>query len=560
MRCCPRAPSSTRPRSTSDLPREVRLAELVREQVLLRTREELRTPSRSRSTSSSSARTGCSWSRAQVWAETESQKAILVGAGRADGQGDRHGGAPGDRALLGRRMHLELKCACARAGAATRACSTGSASSDRARPDPRVPAQQRGGGLRRGRADRARHGAAHAEPAARLAAERPAVEDPDAGWRELAEEAEQLQGDLTHRKLFVPDEQLGARLAPALARRGWNVIRLLVMVWRARAGPARASGRAAEVDRAAGAAALAAFRREQPFGWQREAIRQLAAMDDRYRRRLSARDFASPPDEPAALPALHGGRDRAGRPGRTLEAHRSRATRAPPCWRPRRRRAARDSTRSSCSPTRRTGPSTSTGGSASRSRGRVGVPQAAARRPSIITRDGLDPETALALRRAGLAHRRGAHARLHERGGARAHARDAARCGSGAARARSSGTRARPRATSSACAALRYDCDEDALLALVEPAGRPATRASAPASTAATWSRSPREALPALERTIAERRGRGRPATSYTARAARRPGAASARRCARRPRRSRAPRARSPTSGWPRRPPTCSTT
>ena len=38
---CPRARSSTRPRSTTDLPLEVRLAELIREQVLLRTREEL---------------------------------------------------------------------------------------------------------------------------------------------------------------------------------------------------------------------------------------------------------------------------------------------------------------------------------------------------------------------------------------------------------------------------------------------------------------------------------------------------------------------------------------
>ena len=39
--CCPRAPSSIRPRTQSDQPEQVLLAELVREQVLRRTREEL---------------------------------------------------------------------------------------------------------------------------------------------------------------------------------------------------------------------------------------------------------------------------------------------------------------------------------------------------------------------------------------------------------------------------------------------------------------------------------------------------------------------------------------
>ena len=68
-----------------------------------------------------------------------------------------------------------------------------------------------------------------------------------------------------------------------------------------------------------------------------------------------------------------------------------------------------------------------------------------------------------------------------------------------------------------------------------------------------------REALPALERTIAERAPRPTPRLLHRD-AARRPPARRARRSGRRPRRWRARRARRPTSASPRRPPTCSTT
>ena len=59
------------------------------------------------------------------------------------------------------------------------------------------------------------------------------------------------------------------------------------------------------MTRAAGAATLAAFRREQPFGWQDEAVRQLAEMDRRYDEVLNARDFAAPPDDPACACRLY---------------------------------------------------------------------------------------------------------------------------------------------------------------------------------------------------------------------------------------------------------------
>ena len=131
------------------------------------------------------------------------------------------------------------------------------------------------------------------------------VEDGGAGARELIAAADEALRKASHRKLVVHDQELGVRLAPALSRDGWNVYRLLVMV-RDRAPERTApSGTGAEVDRASGARALAAFRREQPFGWQPEAVEQLHSMDERYGRALRARDFAAPPDDPAAACRLY---------------------------------------------------------------------------------------------------------------------------------------------------------------------------------------------------------------------------------------------------------------
>jgi GNAT superfamily N-acetyltransferase len=151
------------------------------------------------------------------------------------------------------------------------------------------------------------HGTALLTPSLPLVWQLNAVraEDPGAGPDTMAAEAERALAHAGHRKLVAHDEELGAGLAPELAAAGWNVYRLLVMVRDRPPGRRVRPGAGAEVDRKTGAATLAAFRREQPFGWQETAVRQLAAMDERYGRVMRARDFAAPPDDPACACRLY---------------------------------------------------------------------------------------------------------------------------------------------------------------------------------------------------------------------------------------------------------------
>ena len=131
------------------------------------------------------------------------------------------------------------------------------------------------------------------------------VEDGRVSPAELIETAERVLGGLGHRKLVVHDAEVGARLARPLASVGWNVLRLLVMVRDRPAERAVQPGTGGALERAAGATGLAAFRREQPFGWQDEAVEQLAAMDERYGRVAHGRDFGAPLDEPACVCRLY---------------------------------------------------------------------------------------------------------------------------------------------------------------------------------------------------------------------------------------------------------------
>jgi GTP-binding protein Era len=104
----PEGPFMYPPGEHSDQSLEVRLAELIREQVLLRTREEVPHSVEVEIGELEERDDGLLVVRARVWAETESQKGILVGAGgrmvRAVGTAARKE----IERLLGRRVHLDL--------------------------------------------------------------------------------------------------------------------------------------------------------------------------------------------------------------------------------------------------------------------------------------------------------------------------------------------------------------------------------------------------------------------------------------------------------------------
>jgi GTPase len=97
------------PEETSDMSLHTRLAELVREQVLLRTREELPHAVEVEVDEIEEREDGLLVIHARIWAESESQKGILVGSG---GRMVKAVGGAARReieAMLGRRVHLELQ-------------------------------------------------------------------------------------------------------------------------------------------------------------------------------------------------------------------------------------------------------------------------------------------------------------------------------------------------------------------------------------------------------------------------------------------------------------------
>ena len=104
----PEGPFFYPPDERTDLSQTVQLAELIREQVLVRTREELPHAAEVEIDEIEERDDGLLVIAARVWAETESQKGILIGAGgrmvRAIGSAAR----AEIEAALGRRVHLDL--------------------------------------------------------------------------------------------------------------------------------------------------------------------------------------------------------------------------------------------------------------------------------------------------------------------------------------------------------------------------------------------------------------------------------------------------------------------
>jgi len=104
----PEGPFLYPPEERTDLPERVRIAELIREQFLRRTREEVPHALEIEIEEMYERDDGLLVIEARAWAETESQKAILIGAGgrmvRAAGTGAR----AEIEALTGRHAHLDL--------------------------------------------------------------------------------------------------------------------------------------------------------------------------------------------------------------------------------------------------------------------------------------------------------------------------------------------------------------------------------------------------------------------------------------------------------------------
>ncbi|MGI8946299.1 MAG: GTPase Era [Thermoleophilaceae bacterium] len=93
----------------SDLPERVQLAELIREQVLLRTRDELPHAVEVDLGELTERDDGLLELEAWLWAEGESQKAILIGAGGSMVKAIGTAARKEIEAAVGRRVHLELR-------------------------------------------------------------------------------------------------------------------------------------------------------------------------------------------------------------------------------------------------------------------------------------------------------------------------------------------------------------------------------------------------------------------------------------------------------------------
>jgi len=105
----PEGPWLYPPEDSSDQAEHVQIAELVREQVLRRTREELPHAVEVEVTGIAERDSGILSIDASIWAESESQKGILIGGGGRMVKAIGTAARKEIETLLGRRAHLELR-------------------------------------------------------------------------------------------------------------------------------------------------------------------------------------------------------------------------------------------------------------------------------------------------------------------------------------------------------------------------------------------------------------------------------------------------------------------
>jgi GTP-binding protein Era len=104
----PEGPPMYPPEQRTDLPENVRLAELIREQALLRTREEIPHAVEVEIDEVEAKDDGSAVVRALLWTETESQKGILIGAGGKMVKAIGSSARDQLEAEMGRTVHLDL--------------------------------------------------------------------------------------------------------------------------------------------------------------------------------------------------------------------------------------------------------------------------------------------------------------------------------------------------------------------------------------------------------------------------------------------------------------------
>ena len=98
--------------------------------------------------------------------------------------------------------------------------------------------------------------------------------DPD----QLAAALDDLYAGYGHRRAYIEIDDTGARIAPALRRRRWQVERNVFMALRRPRDRDGDRGLAREVDADAHAAVDAATVREEPYGRDEDVVRQLVGM------------------------------------------------------------------------------------------------------------------------------------------------------------------------------------------------------------------------------------------------------------------------------------------